>query len=115
MWIRSICTDKNRALDEEDGHLILALVHKYFTHKELHVRCLIVRCFSHGVPAIIGASPSGKATDSDSVIRWFESISPCQYIPKTAFSGTRSSDMSTKTPFWVHVPAMRDIRKEKGQ
>ena len=28
-------------------------------------------------PAIIGASPSGKATDSDSVIRWFESISPC--------------------------------------
>ena len=29
-------------------------------------------------PAIIGASPSGKAADSDSAYRWSESISPCQ-------------------------------------
>ena len=27
---------------------------------------------------LIGASPSGKAADSDSAYRWFESISPCQ-------------------------------------
>ena len=41
----------------------------------------------------------------DSSPLWFKSISPCQYIPKTAFSGTRSRDMSTKTPFGVHIPA----------
>ena len=40
---------------------------------------------------------------------------PIPHVPKTAFSGTRFRDMSTKTPFGVHVPAMRDIRKEKGQ
>ena len=28
-----------------------------------------------------GVSPSGKATDFDSVIRWFESTYPCQYDP----------------------------------
>ena len=27
----------------------------------------------------IGVSPSGKATDSDSVIRWFESSYPSQW------------------------------------
>ena len=27
---------------------------------------------------LIGVSPSGKATDSDSVTRWFESSHPCQ-------------------------------------
>ena len=31
------------------------------------------------VPAIIGASPSGKAADSDSAYQWFESTSPCHY------------------------------------
>lgn len=38
-----------------------------------------------------------------------------RYVPKTAFSGTRFRDMYPKTPFGVHVPAMRDIRKEKGR
>lgn len=42
----------------------------------------------------MGASPSGKATDSDSVIRWFESISPCH------------SHMYPKPPFRVHVSAI---------
>ena len=28
----------------------------------------------------IGVSPSGKATDSDSVIRWFESSYPSQFM-----------------------------------
>ena len=32
------------------------------------------------VPAnLIGASPSGKAADSDSAYQWFESTSPCHY------------------------------------
>ena len=30
------------------------------------------------IPTYIGASPSGKATDSDSVIRVFESLRPSQ-------------------------------------
>ena len=40
---------------------------------------------------------------------------PFPHVPKTAFSGTRFRDMYPKTPFGVHVPAMRDIRKEKGR
>ena len=32
-------------------------------------------CYYNGV-VFIGVSPSGKATDSDSVIRWFESSYP---------------------------------------
>ena len=43
---------------------------------------------------IIEASPSGKATDSDSVIRWFESISPYHF------------HMYPKPPFRVHVSAI---------
>ena len=32
------------------------------------------------IRASTGVSPSGKATDSDSVIRWFKSIHPSQFF-----------------------------------
>ena len=31
-----------------------------------------------GMPGIVGGSPSGKASDFDSDIRWFDPIIPCQ-------------------------------------
>ena len=41
-------------------------------------------------PAIfIGASPSGKAADSDSAYRWSESISPCQLWPFSSVGQSR--------------------------
>ena len=41
----------------------------------------------------IGVSPSGKATDSDSVIRWFESSYPSQIvIIRTSSYFVRRSD-----------------------
>ena len=38
-------------------------------------------------PFHIGVSPSGKARDFDSLIRWFESSHPCQNLMETSASG----------------------------
>ena len=59
----------------------MAGVVKWLTHQIVALACVgslpITRLFL----LIIGVSPSGKARDFDSLIRWFESSYPSYYLP----------------------------------
>ena len=46
-------------------------------HLEAESTCMETRWEDRKLPVMIGVSPSGKAWDFDSHMRWFESSYPC--------------------------------------
>ena len=51
-------------------------------HLEAESTCMETCWEDRKLPVMIGVSPSGKAWDFDSHMRWFESSYPCHFIKK---------------------------------
>lgn len=53
-------------------------VKKFYICRKSAVYLLQKLCFGDNIDCVVGVSPSGKAPDFDSGIRWFKSSYPCQ-------------------------------------
>ena len=90
----------------------MAGVVKWLTHQIVALACVgsipITRLF-----IIIGVSPSGKARDFDSLMRWFESSYPSYYLPAWRNWQTRWTQNPVSSRTCRFDPGRRYSNKDK--